>query len=44
VVEEAFNRSIALPEVQGFEAVAGKGVGARLDNKRLVVGSPPFLQ
>ena len=43
VVEEAFNRSIALPEVKGFEAVAGKGVGARLDNKRLVVGSPPFL-
>lgn len=43
VVEEAFNRSIALPEVQGFEAVAGKGVRARLGNRRLVIGSPSFL-
>ncbi|ODU25258.1 MAG: ATPase P [Verrucomicrobia bacterium SCN 57-15] len=43
VVEEAFNRSITLPEVQGFEAVTGKGIRARLGDKRLVVGSPAFL-
>jgi len=43
VVEEAFDRSLALPEVQGFEAVAGKGVRARLGSQRLIVGSPSFL-
>jgi len=43
VVEETFDRSTYLPEVQGFEAVAGKGVRAWLGNKRLVVGSPSFL-
>jgi len=43
VMEEAFNRSLALPEVQGFEAVTGRGVRARLGNQRLVVGSPSFL-
>ena len=43
VVEEAFERSLSLPEVQGFEAVPGKGVRARLDNQTLVVGSPTFL-
>ena len=43
VVEEAFNRGIALAEVQGFEAVTGRGVRARLGNKKLVVGSPSFL-
>ncbi len=43
VVEEAFKRGIALPEVQGFEAVAGQGVRARLGNRRLVVGSPTFI-
>ena len=43
VVEEAFNRGIKLPEVQGFQAVAGKGVTARLGDKKLIVGSPSFL-
>lgn len=43
VVEEAFNRSITLPEVQEFEAVAGKGVRARFGETRLLVGSPAFL-
>jgi P-type Cu+ transporter len=43
VLEEAFKRNIALPEVQGFEAVAGQGVRARLGNKSLTVGSPAFL-
>ncbi len=43
VVEEAFQRGVALPEVEGFEAVAGQGVQARLGDSRLTVGSPAFL-
>jgi heavy metal translocating P-type ATPase len=43
VVEEAFKRGIALPEVQGFEAVTGQGVRAHLGDKKLIVGSPAFL-
>ncbi len=43
VVEEAFQRGIAPPEVQGFEALAGQGVRARLGETRLMVGSPAFL-
>jgi Cu+-exporting ATPase len=43
VVEEAFKRGIALTEVQGFEAVAGQGVRARLGDKKLIVGSPAFI-
>lgn len=43
VVEEAFNRGIALAEVREFEAIPGKGVHARLGDSRLLVGSPTFL-
>jgi Cu+-exporting ATPase len=43
VVEEAFKRGIALSEVQGFEAVPGRGVRARLADKKLIIGSPSFL-
>ena len=43
VVEEAFERGIAPSEVQGFEAVAGQGVRARLGDARLIIGSPAFL-
>ncbi|KVK87579.1 ATPase P [Burkholderia ubonensis] len=43
VVEKAFERGIALPAVEGFEAVAGQGVRARLGDTRLRVGSPAFL-
>ncbi len=43
VVEEAFKRGIALPEVQGFEALTGHGVRARLGQATLIVGSPVFL-
>ncbi len=43
IVEEAFERGITLSEVQGFEAVAGQGVRARLGDARLMVGSPAFL-
>jgi P-type E1-E2 ATPase len=43
VVEEAFNRGIALSEVQEFEAVPGKGVKARLNGSFFTMGSPTFL-
>ena len=43
IVEEAFRRGIALSEVEGFEAVTGQGVRARLGTNRLTVGSPAFL-
>lgn len=43
IVKEAFNRGLALAEVQDFEAVPGRGVRARLDGRKLVLGSPAFL-
>ncbi len=43
VVEEALQRKLEIPEVQEFRALAGQGVEARLDGKRLLVGSPAFL-
>ena len=43
VVEEASSRNIALPAVEGFQAVAGKGIRARLGDKNLLVGSPSYL-
>ena len=43
VVEEAFKRGIAVPDVEGFEALTGQGVRARLGQKTLTVGSPVFL-
>ncbi|HEU4598081.1 MAG TPA: HAD-IC family P-type ATPase, partial [Pyrinomonadaceae bacterium] len=44
VVEEAFNRGVALSEAQEFRAVPGRGVTARLGGARLIVGSPVFLE
>jgi len=43
VVEEASTRGIARPEVTGFEAVAGRGIRARLGDAKVTVGSPAFL-
>lgn len=43
VVEEAFKRGIALPDVQSFEAIAGQGVSAQLGDSRMIAGSPLFL-
>ncbi len=43
IVEEAFRRGLPLSEVEGFEAVTGRGVRARLNDHRLTVGSPAFL-
>ena len=43
IVEEAFRRDLPPSEVDGFEAVTGRGVRARLNGHRLMVGSPAFL-
>ncbi len=43
VVEAAFKRGLALSEVEGFQAVAGKGVTARLGGRKVMVGSPHFI-
>lgn len=43
VVEEAFNRGLTLPEAQSFQAVAGKGIKAIVQNQEITVGSPTFL-
>lgn len=43
IVQEAFNRGLALAEVQNFEAVPGRGVRAQLSGRKLVIGSPAFL-
>jgi heavy metal translocating P-type ATPase len=43
VVEEAFQREIALSEVQEFQAVTGQGVRGRIGDATVMVGSPAFL-
>lgn len=43
IVDEAFDRGIALSEVEDFEAVAGRGVKARRGGARIIAGSPAFL-
>jgi heavy metal translocating P-type ATPase len=43
IVDAAFARGLALPQVVSFEAVAGRGVAARLDGEAILVGSPRFL-
>jgi P-type Cu+ transporter len=43
VVEEALNRGIVLSDVEGFQAVPGRGVKARFAGASLIVGSPSFL-
>jgi Cu+-exporting ATPase len=43
VVDAAFGRGVAPPEVNSFEAIAGKGVIAQTANGDVLVGSPSFL-
>jgi Cu+-exporting ATPase len=43
VVQEALKRGLAPWEVEGFEAIAGQGVRARLNQEKLIVGTPDFL-
>ena len=44
VVDAAFNRAIALADVNEFDAVTGRGVRARVAGVRVIVGSPAFLE
>ncbi len=43
ILEAAFARGLTLPPVAGFEALAGRGVAARVDGSELLVGNPAFL-
>ncbi len=43
VVEEATKRSLELPPAAGFEALAGRGVRARIGDRDIVVGGPRLL-
>ncbi len=44
MVERAEKDGIELPGVEEFEAVAGRGIRARIDGMSVLVGSPRFLQ
>ena len=43
VMAEALDRGITPPGLETFEAVPGRGVRARLDGEKVLVGSPRFL-
>ncbi|TLF53430.1 cation-translocating P-type ATPase [Halomonas urmiana] len=43
VVEAALSRDLAIPDVAEFQAHAGRGVTARVDDEPVRVGSPAFL-
>jgi Cu+-exporting ATPase len=43
IVTAAFERGITPPDVEHFEAVAGKGVCARISGHQILVGSPRLL-
>ncbi|MGQ0648355.1 MAG: heavy metal translocating P-type ATPase [Gemmatimonadaceae bacterium] len=43
IVDAAFDRGIAHPEVEDFQAAAGRGVKARQGRVSLIAGSPAFL-
>ncbi|MEX2547161.1 MAG: heavy metal translocating P-type ATPase [Chloroflexota bacterium] len=44
VEQAAEERGIEIPAVDGFRAHTGRGVEARLDGARLIVGNPGFLR
>ncbi|MGQ5488032.1 heavy metal translocating P-type ATPase [Thauera sp. ZXT1-4] len=43
IVDAAFARGLALPQVASFEAVAGRGVVTHVEGQAILVGSPHFL-
>jgi Cu+-exporting ATPase len=43
IVKAAFARGAVPPEVEGFEALPGKGVVAQIEGSEVIVGSPQFL-
>ena len=44
VVAEAEQRTIRVPEVTGFEAIAGRGARGIVDNKTVLIGSGAFMR
>jgi soluble P-type ATPase len=44
VVEAAEAEAVPLPRVEDFRAVAGQGVAATVEGRRVVVGSPRFVE
>jgi len=44
VVKEAEARTLKLDELEGFDTFGGKGVGARLDGKELLVGNRTLMK
>ncbi len=43
IVEAALARGLSFPEVDDFQADAGRGVTARVDGETVLVGSPTYL-
>ena len=43
VLDEAFRRGLEPPQVESFEAFAGRGVTARIAGSEVAVGSPTFV-
>ncbi len=43
-LDAALDRGLQIPAVQEFEAVAGRGVSARVGGRRVLVGSAAYLQ
>jgi len=44
IVRESKDRGLDLPDVEDFEAVPGKGVRATVEGRRLIIGTPAFVQ
>ncbi len=44
MLDAALDRGYRVPAVEGFEAVAGRGVSARVDGRRVLVGRAAYLQ
>jgi P-type Cu+ transporter len=43
VVKAALERGLSLSEPRGFEAIAGHGIRAQVDNRAILVGTPRWL-
>ncbi len=43
IVDEAFERRLDVPTVDGFHSFTGRGVAASIDGRRILVGRPAWL-